>query len=197
MRSFSAREQKARLRRELRRERNSLSPASAKQSARQLCRTLLSHSRLQRSRNIAFYLSADGELDLAPLMQACHRAGKILWLPCISNERIMSFRRHRPGKPLLRNRFGIGEPPPAAMRCDPMQLDLVLMPLVAFDAHGNRLGMGGGFYDRAFARCRRSRRPFLMGVAHSFQQVPALPRDPWDIPVAAVATEAGIHYFRG
>ena len=69
---------------------------------------------------------------------------------------------------------------------------------MAFDPRGNRLGMGGGFYDRAFARVLRARplRPRLVGLAHGFQQVDSLPAEPWDIPLDAIATDATLLSFR-
>src|SRR5687767_13746260 len=92
---------------------------------------------------------------------------------------------------MRRNRFGI--PEPTGRRCAPQQLDLVLLPLVAFDRRGARLGMGGGFYDRTFAflRVAGRRKPRLVGLAHHFQEVAQLPREPWDVPLAAIVTERG------
>ena len=77
-------------------------------------------------------------------------------------------------------------------------LDLVLVPLVGFDGAGNRLGMGGGFYDRSFAFLgqRRWRRPRLVGVAFDLQRVDRLPRRAWDVPLDAVASERGCYRFR-
>ena len=74
----------------------------------------------------------------------------------------------------------------------------LLVPLVAFDARGNRLGMGGGYYDRTLAYLRdRShwRRPRIFGLAHALQRVDALPKNAWDIPVDGVITEREMHRF--
>lgn len=90
------------------------------------------------------------------------------------------------------NRFGIPEPPITSGGLLPArQLDLVLVPLLGFDDECNRLGMGGGFYDRTFAflRFRRHlRRPFLLGFADEAQHVPSLPAKPWDVRLDAVVT---------
>lgn len=79
-------------------------------------------------------------------------------------------------------------------------LDLVVMPLLAFDTAGSRLGMGGGFYDRSFAFKRRSgkrsNKPHLTGIAYQFQQAEALNRQTWDVPLDAISTEKGITHFR-
>lgn len=182
----------------MREQRRALGSIQQRKAAIQLRQRILSFSGLQRSQHIAFYISNDGEPDLTRLMQVCHRAGKSIWLPCIGSDRDMAFRRHRPGARLIKNRYGIGEPPAGNTSRTGMQMDLVFMPLVAFDRKGNRLGMGGGFYDRAFSlHRRRQSRPLLLGVAHSFQQVESLPADPWDIPMAAVATETKIQLLRG
>jgi 5-formyltetrahydrofolate cyclo-ligase len=73
------------------------------------------------------------------------------------------------------------------------KLDVVLLPLVAFDRRGNRLGMGGGFYDRTFAPRGRGRvsAPRLIGLAHGFQQVAELVDQPWDVPLRGVLTDSG------
>jgi 5-formyltetrahydrofolate cyclo-ligase len=75
-------------------------------------------------------------------------------------------------------------------------LDVILMPLVAFDGQGNRLGMGAGYYDRtlAFLRHRRHwRKPRIIGLAYEFQRMPALPAEPWDVPLDGIITEAGFY----
>ena len=97
------------------------------------------------------------------------------------------------GDPLVPNRFAIPEPMPQRRPPHPAwQLDLLLVPLVAFDARGNRLGMGGGYYDRTLAYLRRRthwRRPHVLALAHALQRVDALPKNAWDIPVDGVITE--------
>lgn len=115
------------------------------------------------------------------------------YLPVVNpHTRSMTFKRYRFGEHLRPNRFGILEPGSKAPALAIEALDVVLMPLVGYDLQGNRLGMGGGFYDRAFARLRR-RRPLRIGLAHSLQQVARLERAPWDIPLHGVCTEGGLH----
>jgi 5-formyltetrahydrofolate cyclo-ligase len=128
-----------------------------------------------------------------PLLHRAHRQGKHIYLPVLQG-RALQFVRFRPGLTSLRpNQFGIPEPRALpATTIAPSQLDLVLLPLVAFDSQGGRLGMGSGFYDRTFAfvQARRPRcRPLLIGLAHRLQQVAALPSEPWDVPIAGVATD--------
>ena len=89
------------------------------------------------------------------------------------------------------NVFGISEPR-HRQRIDTARLDLVLVSLVGFDTNGNRLGMGGGFYDRHFsAQINRTSwfRPLLIGVAYDFQRVDVVPRDPWDVPLRGIVTD--------
>lgn len=141
------------------------------------------------ARNIGLYAAADGEVDLAPLTLALHRMGKRLALPVIEPAGSMRFYRYRPGDRTVRNRYNISEPASAASPSGP--LELLLVPLVAFDAEGNRLGMGAGYYDRYAARhpCR------LVGVAHDCQRATALPVAPWDQPLHGVVTESGFVSF--
>lgn len=96
---------------------------------------------------------------------------------------------------MIVNRFGIPEPDRNAKRLPSRLLSVVLLPLVGFDSDGNRLGMGGGFYDRTFGYAIHSsaRRPRLIGVAYECQRsADGLPRRPWDVPLDGVVTEAGL-----
>ena len=152
-----------------------------------------------RAERIAFYLASDGELDPLPLLRSAVAMGKQCLLPVLHplGHRRLWFARWKPGEPLRPNRYGIPEPADRRYTLSGCDLDLVIVPLVAFDQQGNRLGMGGGYYDRTFAPCRnRSRRPLLIGWAHALQEVPELPARPWDIPLDGLVTEQGIRRFR-
>jgi len=188
------------LRLRLRERRRALSPRAQRRHAREVARRLCTSLLIQRSCRIAVYLSEDGELDLGPLIARARLYGKHIFLPVLRArpERALWFCEHRLGEPLRENRFGIAEPelrrrPPVP----PWGLDLILMPLVGFDARGNRLGMGGGFYDRTLAYLQRRahwRRPVLLGVAHECQRLERLDQRPWDIPLNGVITEARIYW---
>jgi len=186
---------KGRLRREMRQRRGSLSPRQQAQAAQRLCRYLARSALFVRSRYLALYWPNDGEIDPLPLAERAWAMGKHCYLPIlhpIQPQRLL-FGLWEPGQVLIPNRFGIPEPPlHTAQRLAADQLSLVLMPLVAFDRSGGRLGMGGGFYDRTFAfKRRRNRGPQLLGLAHGCQEVGALTREAWDIPVDAVVTDRG------
>jgi 5-formyltetrahydrofolate cyclo-ligase len=103
----------------------------------------------------------------------------------------LRFAPWKPGDALASNRFGIPEPdlsPASLLEAD--ALSLVVMPLVGFDDRGNRLGMGGGWYDRSFAfRHERGAPPYLVGAAFAIQQVPAFEAEAWDVRLDAVCTE--------
>mgnify|MGYP001805942608 CR=1 FL=1 len=107
------------------------------------------------------------------------------------------FARYRVGDRLRPNRFGISEPIGRGRHLiQPRRLDLMILPLVGFDAQGHRLGMGGGFYDRTLAyRQRHSqwRRPRLIGVAHECQRLDQLEPRPWDVRLDAILTESRLY----
>ena len=183
------------LRRRYRARRRGLSERQQRVHADRIRRLFLASPLLWRVRRIAAYLSVDGEPDLRPLLRHLHELGKVLALPVVEAGNRMSFFVHRPDWPLVVNRFGIEEPGPQAAWLQPLALDLVLTPLTAFDHQGNRLGMGGGFYDRRFGALPPRMRPLLVGVAHAIQQAEKLPSAPWDIPLDGVLTERGWRSF--
>ena len=187
------------LRRHMRAQRARLSPAAQADAALLVAHRIARSPLFQRSQHIACYLPQRGELDPAPLMQRAWAMGKTCYLPVLSplsGERLW-FVPYRQGDPLTPNRFGIPEPClSTAHRAPPWVLDLILTPLVAFDTQGNRLGMGGGFYDRTFSFLRRRqhwRKPRLVGIAYDFQCVATLQHYPWDIPLQAIATEIKLY----
>jgi 5-formyltetrahydrofolate cyclo-ligase len=151
---------------------------------------------------IAGYWACDGELDPTPALEQGWAANRQVYLPVLAEGSLLYFAPYQPGAPLRRNRFQIPEPEVApAEFLSPSQLDLVLVPVVAFDAAGTRLGMGGGFYDRSFAflrdEPRGGHRPRLLGLAYEFQKVAELIRQSWDVPLDAVMTEAALYDFSG
>jgi 5-formyltetrahydrofolate cyclo-ligase len=183
------------LRRQLRQARRQLSPTRQRLAARELYRQLAQHPVFRRARHIAFYLPNDGEIDPRPLMLEAQRRGKATYLPVLNAwpRTRMVFQRIMPNERLRPNRFGIAEP---AFRPNRQRriwtLDLVLMPLVGFDEHGGRLGMGGGFYDRSLAyrgRRKNGHKPTLLGLAHECQKVDRLPLEPWDVSLQATVTD--------
>jgi 5-formyltetrahydrofolate cyclo-ligase len=190
------------LRNEMRAARRALSPHARRQCAEDCARHLLNHPAFRNARRIAVYLPADGELDTTPLIERAWAMGKRVYLPVLlpHGENRLWFARYTPDTHLVHNRFGIPEPARAAhTRIAPLALDLVLTPLVAFDAHGHRLGMGGGFYDRSFAyllRHIRWLRPRLIGLAYDFQRQSRLPAQDWDVPLHAVATDRRLYLCR-
>jgi len=137
----------------------------------------------------AIYWASDGELDTDPIARRLLAARKTVALPVVQSGRRLAFRRYHPATPLMSNRFGIPEPDPyAATPLAAAALDVVMLPLVAFDDRGNRLGMGGGYYDATLANRPRALR---IGLAHELQRCDALPSRAWDVPLDAVITESG------
>jgi len=194
-------ETRAQLRRALRAARNSLTAHERRVSARQVARHVVTSRLFASARRVAVYFPSGGELDPEPIAQQARRMGKALYLPVLPPmaEYRLWFVRWRPETRLIRNRFGIPEPEISRREvAKPIQLDLVLMPLVAFDGLGNRLGMGGGFYDRTFAFVTRRRswhKPRLLGLAYEFQRVERIHHYPWDVSLDGVATEDGVTRF--
>ena len=189
------------MRRSLRARRNALPPEDQRPAAERLASNLLGSRLFLTSRRIACYLPNDGEVDTGAVIEHIHRLHKACYLPVLSrlsHDRLW-FARVKPKMKFTPNRFGIPEPVvKAGDLVRAQELDLILMPLVGFDDHGNRLGMGGGFYDRSleFLRHRRYwRKPHLLGIAYDFQRVNGLEPDPWDIPLQGVVTDQAIYLY--
>lgn len=177
--------------------RAALSAAERVRSAQAIAGHLFDAAVLDDARRIAGYWAVGGELPLNAVAARIHAPACYL-LPRLAAEGQLRFAPWSAAVELLPNRYGIPEPDIALSEClDPDQLDVVLLPLVAFDLRGNRLGMGGGWYDRSFAfRLHGQRAPLLIGVGYAFQQVDTIEAHAWDVPLDAVVTERGYSRLR-
>jgi len=144
-----------------------------------------------RSAAIGCYLPMDDEVDATDVFDRAWRAGKRVFVPVMRAHRRLDFIEIRRDTRLVRNSFGIWEPGDGrAIRA--RDLDVCIVPTVAFDASGNRIGMGGGYYDRAFEflnRPQRWRRPRLVGFAFECQRVESIQTNHWDVALDVVITE--------
>lgn len=177
------------LRREMRQRRRGLPGFRRRLANRALVRHLVNLPAYRRARDLAVYWPADGEADVRAVAAHAWSNGKRLYLPVVGRGGLMRFARWMQHGDLRPNRYGIPEPVQVRQCVPAGRLDLVVMPLVAFDARGNRLGMGGGYYDRALSGQRWRR--LLVGVAFSCQHASSIPAQAWDVPIDLVITERG------
>lgn len=187
---------KQELRKLIRKKRRALTPAQRHKAGRGLTRSLHHSTQYLSANRVALYLSNDGEIDPHWAIEDLWKRGKEVYLPVLHPLRkgYLTFIRYHPETPMRRNRFGISEPDFRRGTHVPARfLSMIGLPLVAFDERGNRLGMGGGFYDRTLAFSRRpGQKPALIGCAYAFQEIRMLPAESWDIPLQFIATEKGI-----
>jgi 5-formyltetrahydrofolate cyclo-ligase len=187
------------LRKKLRAKRRNLPPGYRQFAARQALRRALSSGLFLKGKRWGFYLPTPEEFDVLPLVNQALHMGKACYLPITANRMAqpLRFARLDGNHAVTHNRYGIIEPHvrrPVNVRL----LDVLIMPLVGFDTHGHRLGMGGGYYDAtlSFMRFRRYwRKPLLIGLAFACQQATEIPAEPWDIRLDAVLTEDGLMRF--
>lgn len=192
---YTSAQRKSALRRELRRKRSDISPEDAREAALAAACHLAGSAWLRRAQHIAVYLSYGSELGTAALLDILLREGKNVYVPRIGTERRMRFVEIKPTTPLRLNMLGIKEPAGRLRTRRVKQLDVIIVPLLGFDSTGQRLGNGGGYYDRALATPRPFRKPLLVGYGYEIQRTAVIPSEPWDICLNAVATEVGIYKF--
>jgi 5-formyltetrahydrofolate cyclo-ligase len=167
--------------------------AARRRAARQILLHLMRQPWMRRGASVALNCGVGSEFDTTALRAQAARRGCRVYLPRLVDRRDcrMLMCPDAPGR-LRPNHLGIGEPP-AAHAIPPAALDVVLLPLSAFDASGARLGAGAGYYDRllAFRRGRRGA-PLLVGLAFECQRCESIPVEPHDVPMDAVITEHGL-----
>ena len=193
---------KKQLRREMRCRRRALSSDQQQTAGDALSAHLLRLPGLAGGRRFAGYLANDGEIDPMPALVKLIGRGRQCFLPIIVPGRRpkLLFGPFDSSSLFAANHYGIPEPqvgPNEKLKAG--ELDWLFLPLVAFDRSGNRLGMGGGFYDATLEALRHRchwMRPRLVGLAHEFQCVDRLDIDNWDVPLHGIVTESGYHSYR-
>lgn len=186
------------IRKAVRLARRALSLAQQKQSSVLAAKSALEKLNKLQASKVALYLTNDGELDTAPLIEMLWQHGVEVYLPRLHpfSGGNLIFLQYEPRSALEKNSLGIWEP-----RLDitqmilPHQLDVVITPMVAFDEVGNRMGMGGGYYDRTLANWQATGKPFPIGYAHDCQQVSKLACQLWDIPLPFIITPSKNYSF--
>ena len=176
---------KTSIRADLLQKRKQLNDAFIHAASLKVVSQIVASNQYQQSQHIAIYLPINGEVDLTSLLQDHH---KTWYLPAIQGKD-MQFQQFDSMANLSTHQFGVKQPRFIESLPAP-NLDLCLLPLVAFDLLGNRIGMGGGYYDRYFADNKTT---LLAGVAYGFQLIDQLPADPWDVKLHHIFTKHKLH----
>lgn len=183
------------LRQTFRAKRQALSSQQQHDASKKFANHFLKGDLFSRYNTFACYFAFDGELDLAPVIEAIWKKKKKCYMPVI-NDGVLQFALYEKNTKLKENKYKILEPQ-SKEYIDLHELDAILLPLIAFDQHNNRLGMGQGFYDKTLASIKNSMvkvltvMPTLIGVAHQCQEAERLPVDSWDVPLDMVLTDQG------
>lgn len=191
------------LRNTLRKKRNALSASTQSLFSQKIARRFLSDLAFIPLQKMAAYWPIGREVDTRFILEKAQALGKDCYLPAMhpSNSKQLLFLRYEDKVSLKKNRFGILEPDLTKLKpILPWALDLVLVPLLAFDEQGHRLGTGAGCYDYTFSfmkEASKPKHPILIGLAYEFQQVKQLPQDNWDIPLSGILTEERFIFFPG
>ena len=195
---LQTRNHKSALRRTLTDQRRGLPPEDRKHHDRHIA-AHLANLLAQRGplRRIALYLATPDEAALSLWLTSAQTSGLQLFAPVVGVEKgQMAFYPIGPNTPIRRGRLGLQEPvvQDNDRPINPDTLDVALVPLLGFDDHGHRLGMGGGYYDRYFSSAEQ--RPWIVGIAYDIQRSKEpLPTEPWDVMLDAVVTETGYRVF--
>ncbi len=186
--------EKRKLRQQMLARRRELPNAAMGMANQSAARHFADHPILSFAPSIAGYIAIQGELDVLPVFDLMARFDKLTALPCITDSGSLQFRQWRRGEPLVRQpTLNVQEPTPTAPSLIPA---VVLVPLLAFDGLGNRLGYGAGYYDRTIEQMRQfSTPPLFIGVAHSAQELDEVPTEPHDARLDGILTELGVSMF--
>lgn len=196
----NAMSQKQHLRTRIKHQRNTLTKPFRERSALAILGHISSANLIENANNIAFYLPLKGEISCWPLIEYALSLNKNCFVPKVfpNKKRGMWFLPYHDKESVKQGAFGILEPIASlGQAIRPSELDLIFLPLVAYDPQGNRLGMGGGYYDTVAQNFKRNmERPELIGLAYNFQQVSQLPVQKWDRKLDAIATPNHFRRFK-
>lgn len=187
------------IRQKVRLARRSLSSEQQVVDAKKLLCNLIKLPKVQQANHIAISLAFDGEIATQPFIEWCWKNNKQVYLPVIHpfSKGHLLFLHYTETTEMIKNQYGIAEPKLNIQLVLPVnKLDMICTPLVAFDKQGNRIGMGGGYYDRTLAPWfTQQTGPYPVGLAHDCQQVAQLPVEPWDVPLPKIITPSQVHRF--
>lgn len=179
----------AKLRDKIRLQRATLDASDAKLAAAKVASRLLATSVYSQATRLAAYIASNNELDPHAVIKEAWNTGKHVYLPVIRDDNSLRFAPYHSLSNLQKNRYRIPEPVcPADELVSAADLDLILVPLVAFDTGCQRIGMGAGYYDRTLAGLN-SDGPVKTGLAYDFQRVDHIQAQPWDILMDMIVTE--------
>lgn len=183
------------LRQELYKKRLQVDAAKQRQAAILILQQIKVLPEFISSQYIAAYYAHQNEIDPMSILEQAWELKKQCYLPVLHNE-ALRFAQYQRQNALQLNQFNIAEPLPTHL-IEPSQLDMVFVPLIAFDLQGYRLGMGKGYYDRTFAFLagKTAKKPYLIGLAYEFQKVNSVFPEKWDIPLDMVITEKQTYEF--
>jgi len=198
-------EQQKNIRQSIRLQRRNLDASQQKQASLQLLKRLINHPKILKAKTISVTLAYDGEINLDAFINWCWQQNKKVFVPVVHPQQTgkLLFLAYQASTKMVKNRFGIDEPElidnvsdndnynenDYLNSCSVQQLDIVFTPMVAFDKHGNRMGMGGGYYDRLLAPWFTSKKgPYPIGLGHDCQYVEQLPTQEWDVPLPEIIT---------
>jgi 5-formyltetrahydrofolate cyclo-ligase len=179
--------------------RRELSAIQQQQDSQTLFSRLIKHNKVLEAKKISVTLAHDGEIDTFAFIKWCWENNKKVYLPVVHpfSKGHLLFLQYTPNSEMHPNRYGILEPKLEQRHsCAAHELDLIFTPIVAFDDSGNRMGMGGGYYDRMLAPWFKEKTgPYPIGLAHDCQQVEHLPVEPWDVPLPEIITPSKHLYW--
>jgi len=186
---------KSDIRKACREARKAVSSDARQQAGQSAAKILNEHPLFIRSQHIACYLATKTEFETQAVIEAVWKSGKVCYIPAVKKNKRLEFVAYQKNDKLEANQYGIFEPQNKENTISVNKLDLVMMPLTAFDLQGNRLGAGAGYYDKTFSFITEKSATILLGLGYECQKVNILPQDEWDIKLNGVLTERELILF--
>jgi len=187
------------IRQQVRQKRRALPTKRQQTDAHKILNRLIVQPRIHKAQKISVTLAYDGEIDTHLFIEWCWTQQKQIFLPIVDPNKKgnLLFLEYTKDTQMAFNRYGISEPKfENKHACPVVDLDIIFTPLVAFDIDGNRIGMGGGYYDRILAPWFQDKSgPYPIGLAHDCQLVNKLPIESWDVPLPEIITPSKRYLF--